>query len=45
VPFIFLDWFISQEKIDDKFYCPLYKLQKPLDYTWRRIYAVKWIDY
>jgi hypothetical protein len=45
VPFILLNWFISQEKIDNKFHCPLYKLQNPLDYTWRRIYAVKWIDH
>jgi hypothetical protein len=45
VPFIFLDWFISQEKIDNKLHCPLYRLQQPLDYTWRRIYAVKWVDH
>ncbi|CAB4437803.1 unnamed protein product [Rhizophagus irregularis] len=45
VPFLFLDWFISQDSIDQKLRCPLYKLQKSEDYTWRRIYAIKCIDH
>lgn len=45
IPFLFLDWFISQDTIDQKLHCPLYRLQRSVDYTWRRIYAVKWIDH
>ncbi|CAB4402507.1 unnamed protein product [Rhizophagus irregularis] len=45
VPFLFLDWFISQNTNDQKLKCPLYKLQRQSDYTWRCIYAIKWIDH
>ncbi|CAB4439262.1 unnamed protein product [Rhizophagus irregularis] len=45
VPFFFLDWFIAQDTIDRKLKCPIYKLQHPSDYTWRRIYAIKWLDH
>jgi len=47
VPFLLLDWFISQDTIDQKLKCPLYKLQKLVDYnyTQRHIYAIKWIDH
>src|SRR5439155_176396 len=45
VPFLLLDWFISQDTIDQKLGCPLYKLQQPIDYTWRHIYAIKCIDH
>jgi hypothetical protein len=45
IPFLFLDWFVSQNTIDQKLHCPLYRLQRSTDYTWRRIYAIKWVDH
>ena len=30
---------------DSKLGCPCYRLQQLSDRTWRRIYAVKWIDH
>jgi len=45
IPFLLLDWFISLETNDPQLNCPRYKLQRLSDQTWRRIYAVKWIDH
>jgi hypothetical protein len=45
IPFLLLDWFIPLEVGDPKLCCPRYRLQRLADQTWRRIYAVKWVDH
>ncbi|UZO03748.1 uncharacterized protein OCT59_024151 [Rhizophagus irregularis] len=45
IPFLLLNWFISLGINDSKLGCPRYRLQQLSDQTWRRIYAIKWIDH
>jgi|tagenome__1003787_1003787.scaffolds.fasta_scaffold20905635_2 hypothetical protein len=45
IPFLLLNWFVSMGVNDPKLNCPCYRVQRLSDQTWRRIYAVKWIDH
>ncbi|CAB4429127.1 unnamed protein product [Rhizophagus irregularis] len=45
IPFLLLNWFILLGINDPKLDCSRYRFQRLTDRTWRRIYAIKWVDH
>lgn len=40
-----MNWFVSLGINDPKLDCSHYRFQRLTDRTWRRIYAIKWVDH